>query len=192
MMDPAVKIGLASCVILAGVCAALLFRNDRAPTPPANSNAEEEILLRYRGNAAAPEPRPRKLARSMPATRNIPNETSLRRPATVVAPLDRREPPPALTPDYPESDRSTSSGWGVSMEMMLPASVPTDETPRTHKVVDGDTLAALAYRYLGSAARAQEIFDANRDVLQNPELLPIGVELKLPPHAHRSAAGAVP
>ena len=61
--------------------------------------------------------------------------------------------------------------------MMLPAK----ETARTHRIVDGDTLATLAQRYLGSSARAQEIFDANRNVLSDPKLLPIGAELKIPP-----------
>ena len=44
-------------------------------------------------------------------------------------------------------------------------------------------MPALAERYLGSAARAEEIYQANRDVLRDPKLLPIGVELKLPPRA---------
>ena len=50
----------------------------------------------------------------------------------------------------------------------------------THRIVDGDSLADLAERYLGSASRASEIFDANRDVLISPQLLPIGAELKMP------------
>ncbi len=52
---------------------------------------------------------------------------------------------------------------------------------RTHRIVDGDSLPAIAQRYLGSAARANEIFELNRNVLSDPELLPIGLELKLPP-----------
>ena len=71
------------------------------------------------------------------------------------------------------------------MAMMLPAAAPADETARTHKVVDGDTLSALADRYLVSAARADEIYRANRDVLRDPKLLPIGVELKLPARSGR-------
>jgi len=52
---------------------------------------------------------------------------------------------------------------------------------RTHKIIDGDTLRGLADRYLGDAGRSPEIFAANRNVLASPELLPIGVELKIPP-----------
>ena len=65
------------------------------------------------------------------------------------------------------------------MQMMLPVAKPAEKT--THTIVDGDTLPALAERYLGSSARANEIYEANRDVLRDPALLPIGMELKLPP-----------
>ena len=54
---------------------------------------------------------------------------------------------------------------------ILPGNGPVDQGPRTHKIVDGDTLPALAERYLGSAD-PHEIFAANRDVLSDPELLP--------------------
>jgi nucleoid-associated protein YgaU len=54
-------------------------------------------------------------------------------------------------------------------------------TARTHRIADGDSLVTLAERYLGSPDRALEIFEANRDVLSHPQLLPIGTELKIPP-----------
>jgi nucleoid-associated protein YgaU len=64
--------------------------------------------------------------------------------------------------------------------MMLPE---TGRSPasETHKIADGDTLPGLAERYLGSADRAMELFEANREVLASPQLLPIGVELRIPP-----------
>jgi nucleoid-associated protein YgaU len=51
-----------------------------------------------------------------------------------------------------------------------------------HKIVDGDTLGALARRYLGAAERSGSLFEFNRDVLTTPELLPIGKELRIPPN----------
>ncbi len=51
---------------------------------------------------------------------------------------------------------------------------------QTHTVVDGDTLPQLAQQYLGRADRYMEIFDYNRDVLQSPDVLPIGAELRIP------------
>jgi hypothetical protein len=51
---------------------------------------------------------------------------------------------------------------------------------RTHTIVDGDTLAKLAGRYLDDPRRSDEIFVLNRGVLSDPELLPIGAELTIP------------
>lgn len=48
-----------------------------------------------------------------------------------------------------------------------------------HRIVDGDTLSRLAQRYLGSSKRFLEIYEANRDRLQSPDLLPIGLELRI-------------
>lgn len=49
-----------------------------------------------------------------------------------------------------------------------------------HVVSDGDTLEELAERYLGDAARAGEIYELNRDRLDSPDLLPIGMVLRTP------------
>lgn len=76
------------------------------------------------------------------------------------------------------------------MEMMLPMAAPDDDARRTHRIVDGDTLPALAQRYLGTPDRAREILEANRNVLRDAELLPIGVELEIPPR--RRPEGATP
>lgn len=65
---------------------------------------------------------------------------------------------------------------------MAPSAVEPDEL-RRHRVVDGDSLERLAERYLRDPGRSGEIFELNRDVLQQAELLPIGVELKIPPRA---------
>ncbi|MCE9605226.1 MAG: tail protein X [Planctomycetia bacterium] len=61
--------------------------------------------------------------------------------------------------------------------------------PKRHRVRDGETLASLAERYYGNAERYIAIYDANRGVLSNPDLLPIGVELAIPP-ADQAAASA--
>ena len=66
---------------------------------------------------------------------------------------------------------------GASLAALLPAAVPP---PVTHKIVDGDTLPALAERYLGSESRSNEIYDANRTVLTDPNILRIGAVLRIP------------
>ncbi|CAK8989632.1 LysM domain-containing protein [Durusdinium trenchii] len=52
--------------------------------------------------------------------------------------------------------------------------------PIQHKIIDGDTLRSLAKRYLGEESRYLEIFEANREQLSSPEVLPIGAELLIP------------
>jgi nucleoid-associated protein YgaU len=51
---------------------------------------------------------------------------------------------------------------------------------RIHVLQNGDTLERLAERYLGDGSRALELFDLNRDVLDNPHLLTLGAELRIP------------
>lgn len=51
---------------------------------------------------------------------------------------------------------------------------------RWHVVSDGDSLPRLAQRYLNDSSRSGEIFEENRNVLQDPEVLPIGVQLRIP------------
>ena len=58
--------------------------------------------------------------------------------------------------------------------------VDLNAPPQTHKMIDGDTLPKLSQQYYGRTDRYMEIFDFNRDVLQSPDVLPIGAELRIP------------
>jgi nucleoid-associated protein YgaU len=94
--------------------------------------------------------------------------TSYYAPAEITAGPSAVAPPPwpvrdALDRDEPTADR------------------------RTHIVVDGDSLERLAGRYLDDPTRAAEIYDANRELLADPNLLPIGVELVIPNRGSRTA-----
>jgi len=111
--------------------------------------------------------------------------------------MDPGEPPPPLPRSFPRSEYNVASRWGVMLGLGPAAAGPGDGPARArpvqiHKVVDGDTLRALAQRYLGSADRSGEIYEANRDVLPNPEVLPIGVELKIPPREQSPTSTLVP
>ncbi len=64
---------------------------------------------------------------------------------------------------------------------------PRESRPiRWHVVSDGDSLPRLAQRYLNDPNRSAEIFEENRNVLQSPEILPIGVQLRIPEAAPAS------
>ena len=62
-----------------------------------------------------------------------------------------------------------------------PAAGKIDATgSRTHKVASGDTLGAIARKYLGSITKADAIYQANRDVLKSPDSLKVGQVLRIP------------
>jgi tetratricopeptide (TPR) repeat protein len=73
------------------------------------------------------------------------------------APLIRAQAPPVATP--------------------APAAAAT---PRTHVVVRGDTLQSIALRYYSDRSRFRDIYAANRGLMNSPNDLRIGMELKLP------------
>lgn len=51
---------------------------------------------------------------------------------------------------------------------------------QTYEVKPGDTLSAIAQRFYGRASLYPKIFEANRDILTNPDLIKVGQKLKLP------------
>jgi LysM repeat protein len=63
-----------------------------------------------------------------------------------------------------------------------PAAPPTPAAaPETlYEVKPGDTLSALAQRFYGKASLYPKIFEANRDILSNPDLIKVGQKLKIP------------
>ena len=62
-----------------------------------------------------------------------------------------------------------------------PAATPQKAEEETIYVVQkGDTLSALAQRFYGKASLYTKIFEANRDILSNPDLIKIGQKLRIP------------
>jgi len=92
-------------------------------------------------------------------------------------------PPPPLLDGHAPPPLST--GWAVHTvaRQLAPAGPPLQPTvaTMTHVVRDGDDLTGIALKVYGHAGAATAIWAANRDRLADPELLPIGVRLQLPP-----------
>lgn len=90
--------------------------------------------------------------------------------------------PAASTAVYDVLASNPSVSNDANRQASAPAWPAEEEViePTTHLIVDGDSLEKLAGRYLDDPHRGKEIFELNREVLSNPELLPIGAELKLP------------
>ena len=51
---------------------------------------------------------------------------------------------------------------------------------QVYEVKAGDTLGAIAQRFYGKASLYPKIFEANRDILTNPDLIKVGQKLKIP------------
>jgi nucleoid-associated protein YgaU len=58
--------------------------------------------------------------------------------------------------------------------------IAESDPSRSHIIVDGDSLAKLAERYLDDPQRANEIYELNRALLSHPDVLPIGAEIAIP------------
>jgi LysM repeat protein len=54
------------------------------------------------------------------------------------------------------------------------------QTAKTHKVVKGDTLWAIAKKFYGSGNQYPKIFNANKDKIKNPNLIYPGQVLTIP------------
>ena len=57
---------------------------------------------------------------------------------------------------------------------------PARDGGGSYTVQSGDTLSAIAQRHYGKASRWQEIFEANRDQIDDPDLIRPGQVLRLP------------
>ena len=189
-MDRGLKIALASVVLLGGMATALMFRNQPAGTADRCRSSRQatrleklELPLAGRRSAAYP-------ARTDHRSSSTPRASSSRPAATILTPLAPSQPPPVLARDYPRSP--DSSRWGTPIGFGLPRANSGRASDRTHRLEDGDTLEDLAEHYLGDADRAMEIFEANRNVLSSPDVLPIGVEIEMPPRGRPVAAPLPP
>lgn len=58
--------------------------------------------------------------------------------------------------------------------------VATPAAPRVHTVASGDSLSKISKQYYGTATRWNEILQANKDVIRNPDALVLGTKLRIP------------
>lgn len=68
----------------------------------------------------------------------------------------------------------------ASAPAVPPAAPPKTEEETIYVVQQGDTLGALAQRFYGKAGLYPKIFEANRDILNDPNLIKIGQKLRIP------------
>jgi nucleoid-associated protein YgaU len=60
------------------------------------------------------------------------------------------------------------------------STAPSPATERTYTVVRGDSLSKIAKRFYGKANDWKRIFEANKGIIENPDLIYPGQVLKIP------------
>jgi nucleoid-associated protein YgaU len=60
------------------------------------------------------------------------------------------------------------------------STAPAAEVYETYEVKSGDSLSKIAKRVYGNASAWKKIFEANRDVLKDPDKIFPGQKLKIP------------
>ena len=98
------------------------------------------------------------------------------------------------TPPPPLLDGQTAPplavGWTTRQQQARPVASGGSEPARIYIIRDGDDLTAIATRFYGHPAAATAIWQANRGLLRDPGVLPIGAALVLPPPAVAMGGGS--
>lgn len=201
-MQRDLKIGLSLGVLLIGIVGAFFFRLEpHRETPVAQLQSIQELDERI-------AEKPRKPYLTDPSTDEFPgNSEDGKRPALRLAPPqagseellaeDAASNPKANQPRQrsPEASRTKRAAEPATAEKPVPPAAdvqnmgaPAVAPPprkkrvaeRVHVVKPGDTLGGLAIQYLGDKSRVDEIVQANRQVIADPNRLPVGATLQIP------------
>jgi nucleoid-associated protein YgaU len=69
----------------------------------------------------------------------------------------------------------------VSLDLTVDPSLPTPKAAaQTYTVQAGDTLSKISKQFYGDANKYMKIFEANKDVLNDPNMIKVGQVLKVP------------
>ena len=90
--------------------------------------------------------------------------------------FDRKDDnPPESRPDF-----SNVRSGGSSTAPAEPQPTSTIGSEETYVVAKGDSLSKIAKREYGDANKCRAIYEANKDLINDPDLIYPGQELKLP------------
>ena len=82
-----------------------------------------------------------------------------------------------MAENKPKPDFSNVQSGGSST---APSPAPAKSAPRTYTVVAGDTLSKIAKNMYGNANKWRKIYEANTDIIKNPDVIRPGQVLKIP------------
>jgi len=84
---------------------------------------------------------------------------------------------PPKKPDFSNVKSGSSSTAPPPKPAAAAAATPA---PQTYTVAKGDNLSKIAKRFYGNANEWKRIFEANRDILKDPDKIFPGQTLKIP------------
>ena len=156
------------------------------PTTTATGNRMNSFMPtgRNRPTTTTPPTNTTETETESPTAGATPNETT---PANAAA-EDKSDTPAVTDTATPPRTAATTNNRTTNDNTTSVPRRPTETTTtrpanarvRTHTVVAGDRLYNLAEDYYGNGKYWRQIAEANPD-LANPNILPVGFELKLPP-----------
>jgi len=202
------RVFLGISIIAGGVCASLPFRRDatiatapelsvaspqkdRNPLlplavspPPVSTVAPGQTVP---GIPSAPSPYLDNGSEPLKRVIGNPSRSPLAIEEIPALPKDKSSALPMLPVSFQvkESDESHRAPWQPPKLAEGPAA-----PPREHRIRKLDTLEDLAERFLGSKDRADEIFEANRNVLKDRHILPLGAAIRIPGGGLDSQSGS--
>jgi nucleoid-associated protein YgaU len=184
--------------------------DDTSQVLPKPSVSKNSFVGGFQGNnntviSSSEQDTPTEVSRPVDQPRNVPMLASRQSesPTFSLPPLASRPGDRFVVSDPPESgpiedvmdDEDNFPEKGASKKLLEQRHQPPNDSdemtsghqagsrsssPGTHTIEAGDTLSKLAERYLGDRQKSGLIYQANSDVLFDPRLLPIGVELRIP------------
>lgn len=133
-----------------------------------------------------------------PPREPIPSRTPGTHAVASAAPPTGPAPPPAAGPEpeeplVPLPPTTRTTGEHAASGADPPASAPAGGA-RTHLVQEGDSLWALSLQYYGKGKYWMVLRDANKDVIEDENSLPVGKALRIPaaPETPRATTAARP
>lgn len=87
----------------------------------------------------------------------------------VAAPTPEKQPEPPKTQEAPPAETASEAPEAAE-----------DEAPKTYTVKSGDTLWKISEEMYGNGSKYMKIFEANTDLLENPDRIFPGQELVIP------------
>ncbi len=77
-------------------------------------------------------------------------------------------------------DAIKAAGGNAPTDLMANITVADESVYHRHEVVSGDTLGKIAKHYFKDAMKYKQIFAANTDILDNPDMIKVGQTIVIP------------